>query len=156
MPTHTPCPLLSFFIDLALVHNEDVQCLALMAIANVGGKQFSEALFPAVLNILTNRDTRPLLRKKAALTALRLFRKYPELLPPDEAWREKVLRLMTNYTDLGQMLCVSSFVLGYASKHPESFEDAVGHAIRCLHQVCFSHSLSLSLSAHSHLGTDCH
>lgn len=186
--------------------NEDVQCLALMAIANVGGKEFTEALLSQVMAIFTAQlspclpaprpllfpstvvvvllnitltmsplgvdcgcsETRPLIRKKAALCALRLFRKYPELLPP-EAWTDKVCRVcmsvcvhvatvcacdhgmihvpvscfrfpqvlsfMSNLSDLGLLLSVTSFILGYSSKYPEPFEECVGHAIRALSRI---------------------
>lgn len=120
--------------DLDMKLNEDVQCLALMAIANVGGKEFTEALLSQVMAIFTAHETRPLIRKKAALCALRLFRKYPELLPP-EAWTDKVLSFMSNLSDLGLLLSVTSFILGYSSKYPEPFEECVGHAIRALSRI---------------------
>ena len=55
--------------------NESFQCLALACIANVGGAEFAESLAGDVVNILLSTTIRPLVRKKAALCLLRLFRK---------------------------------------------------------------------------------
>ena len=56
-------------------------CLALNSICNVGGKEFAESLANDVLLLLVNSQTRTYVRKKAALTTLRLFRKAPDILP---------------------------------------------------------------------------
>ena len=47
---------------------------ALNAICNVGGKEFAEALSTDVLKLLTANMTRTYVRKKSALTTLRMVR----------------------------------------------------------------------------------
>jgi AP-2 complex subunit alpha len=44
-------------------------------VANVGGREFADSLAGDVQKILTNPSVRPIVRKKAALCLLRLFRK---------------------------------------------------------------------------------
>ena len=48
--------------------NPNVQCLALTAIANVGGKEFAESLSQDVQKLLISGDTKNIVRKKSALT----------------------------------------------------------------------------------------
>ena len=68
-------------------------CLALHSICNVGGKEFAEALAHDVLGLLTANMTRTYVRKKSALTTLRLYRKAPDILPANE-WAGKILSLL--------------------------------------------------------------
>ena len=85
-------------------------CLALNSICNVGGKEFAEALAPDVLSLLTANSTRTYVRKKAALTTLRLYRKSPDMLPANE-WAERILVLLDE-KNIGVLTSVSSLVLG--------------------------------------------
>ena len=72
---------------------ETAICLALNSICNVGGKEFAEALSTDVISLLTANMTRTYVRKKAALTTLRLYRKSQDTLPASE-WAEKILILL--------------------------------------------------------------
>ena len=100
-------------------NNEIHNCLALHAIANVGGQEMAEALAEDVhrllispwansscknvIRCLTYLSTSPtFVRKKAALTLLRLYRKHPEVIPAAE-WALRIVSLMddmdlVNYT----------------------------------------------------------
>jgi len=60
--------------------NETNQCLGLSCIANVGGREFADSLAGDVETIVMTPTIRPVVRKKAALCLLRLFRKNPEIL----------------------------------------------------------------------------
>lgn len=113
--------------------NELFQCLALTAIANVGNKQFAEALSGEVIKVLVERDTKTVVMKKAALTLLRLYRKYPEILPPD-SWSPKVCHLLDR-PDLGVVTSVASLLVGLASDNPDSYKDSLSRAIRCLSKI---------------------
>ena len=85
-------------------------CLALNAICNVGGKEFAETLATDVLKLLTANMTKTYVRKKAALTTLRLYRKAPDMLPASE-WADKILMLLDE-KNIGVLTSVSSLVLG--------------------------------------------
>ena len=92
-------------------NNEVDNCLALHAIANVGGSEMAEALGEDVHRLLispyviicyqTNRTRDHLVystsmnfvKKKAALTLLRLYKKHPEVLPAQE-WALRIVSLM--------------------------------------------------------------
>jgi len=96
--------------------NEINQCLALACIANVGGQEFAESLAGDVQKLLVNGTTRSFVRKKAALALLRLFRKYPELIPKD-SWPSKVIALMDD-GNYGVVTSVLSLLLGLVSMTP--------------------------------------
>ena len=66
-----------------LSREENYQCMALTAIANMGGREFAEALSGEVLKLLTSSSTRNVVRKKAALCVLRLFRRNPDIISGD-------------------------------------------------------------------------
>ncbi|KAG8095829.1 hypothetical protein GUJ93_ZPchr0013g36786 [Zizania palustris] len=63
--------------------NETFQCLALTMVGNIGGKEFSESLAPDVQKLLISSSCRPVVRKKAALCLLRLYRKNPDVVNID-------------------------------------------------------------------------
>ena len=56
------------------------QALALSAIANIGGREMADSVTPAVFKLLRSEKTRPFVVKRAALSLLRLYRKFPEVL----------------------------------------------------------------------------
>lgn len=125
--------------DLASRDPND-QCLGLTAIANIGGKEQAEALADDVQKLLLTGDTKLLVRKKAALTLLRLYRKYPEILPPD-AWASRVIALL-NGKDLGVITSVMSLILGMVEKDPKSYAEAVQKAIRLLVKLVLNREYS--------------
>jgi AP-2 complex subunit alpha len=125
--------------DLASRDPND-QCLGLTAIANVGGKEQAEALADDVQKLLLSGDTKLLVRKKAALTLLRLYRKYPEILPPD-AWASRVIALL-NGKDLGVITSVMSLILGMVEKDAKSYTEAVPKVIRLLVKLVLNREYS--------------
>ncbi|KAL9652515.1 hypothetical protein ABK040_000087 [Willaertia magna] len=127
--------------DLASKNPND-QCLALTAIANIGGKEQAEALAQDVQKLLISGETKLTVRKKAALTLLNLYRKYPEVLPPD-AWSEKVIALI-NGRDLGVITSVMSLILGLAEKSPEAYQDSVNKTARLLMKLILNREYSTS------------
>jgi vesicle coat complex subunit len=52
----------------------------MVKVGNVGGREFSESLAPDVQKLLISNSCRPLVRKKAALCLLRLYRKNPDVV----------------------------------------------------------------------------
>jgi AP-2 complex subunit alpha len=76
----------------------------LTAIAAIGSKEMAETLTPYINTLLLAPDTIPLIKKKAALSLLRLHRKYPLLTTPDQ-WLEKIEHLLKE-NDLGLLASV--------------------------------------------------
>lgn len=88
-------------------NNEIDNCLALHAIANVGGSEMAEALAEDVHRLLISlyvvrvmrlyltiaRTSQTFVKKKAALTLLRLYRKHPEVIPAAE-WALRIVSIM--------------------------------------------------------------
>lgn len=90
-------------------NNEVDNCLALHAIANVGGSEMAEALAEDVHRLLISpcvpflcvrftsdnyRSTsQSFVKKKAALTLLRLYRKHPDVIPAAE-WALRIVSIM--------------------------------------------------------------
>ena len=74
-------------------HNEISNCLALHAIANIGGQEMADALAGDVHRLLISPTSQAFVKKKAALTLLRLYRKYPECFQADE-WALRIVSIM--------------------------------------------------------------
>lgn len=74
-------------------NNEVDNCLALHAIANVGGSEMAEALAEDVHRLLISPTSQSFVKKKAALTLLRLYRKHPEVIPATE-WALRIVSIM--------------------------------------------------------------
>jgi len=118
-----------------LDHNELNNCLALHAIANVGGKELGESLSAEVHRLLispsvllghgqecmltTARASKAFVKKKAALTLLRLFRKHPSIIQHE--WSERIIALMDDQ-DMGVALSVTSLVLALVQDNAEQYK----------------------------------
>jgi len=113
--------------------NEFHQCLALTAIANIGGKEMSESLLTNVQKILTAKFSKPTIKRKAALCLLRLYRKYPDLVS-SESLLEKVIQLLDEH-DLGLLTSVMGLLLGLAKDNPKPYEVATKKVIWILTKI---------------------
>ncbi|KAH8600896.1 Adaptor protein-like protein complex AP-2 [Bisporella sp. PMI_857] len=100
-------------------HNELFNCLALHAIANVGGREMGEALSGEVHRLLISPTSKAFVKKKAALTLLRLYRKHPDIVQPQ--WAERIISLMDD-VDMGVALSVTSLVMALAQDNPEQYK----------------------------------
>ncbi|RKF84180.1 AP-2 complex subunit alpha-2 [Golovinomyces cichoracearum] len=100
-------------------HNELFNCLALNAIANVGGREMGEALGGEVHRLLISPTSKSFVKKKAALTLLRLYRKHPDIVQPH--WAERIISLMDD-VDMGVALSVTSLVMALAQDQPELYK----------------------------------
>lgn len=116
-----------------LGRSENAQCLALAAIANVGGVEFAGNLTNEVGKLLTARDCRPVVRKKAALCMLRLFRRLPEVISVEE-WGDKLVRLLDD-RNTGVVMSVLSLLHGICSESTEGYEECVPRCVRLLTKV---------------------
>ncbi|KAF8453604.1 adaptin N terminal region-domain-containing protein [Terfezia claveryi] len=109
--------------------NELYNCLALHAIANVGGREMGEALSADVHRLLISPASKSFVKKKAALTLLRLYRKYPGIVQNE--WAERIIALMDDI-DLGVTLSVTSLVLALAQDNPEAYK---GSYVKAAHRL---------------------
>ncbi|GAK64923.1 adaptor protein complex AP-2 alpha subunit [Moesziomyces antarcticus] len=108
-------------------------CLALHAIANIGGKEMAEALAGDVHRLLISPTSRSFVKKKAALTLLRLYRKHPDVIPADE-WALRIIAIMDD-DDLGVALAVTSLVMAMAQDHPHAFATSYNKAVLRMHRI---------------------
>ncbi|KAL9480663.1 hypothetical protein ACSS6W_005449 [Trichoderma asperelloides] len=115
-----------------LDHNELFNCLALHAIANVGGREMGEALSGEVHRLLISPTSKSFVKKKAALTLLRLYRKHPGIVQPQ--WAERLIHLMDD-DDLGVALSITSLVMTLAQDDLEQYKGAYSKAAARLKRI---------------------
>ncbi|KAL4267121.1 AP-2 complex subunit alpha [Pleurotus pulmonarius] len=118
-------------------NNEIDNCLALHAIANVGGSEMAEALAEDVHRLLISPTSQTFVKKKAALTLLRLYRKHPDVIPAAE-WALRIVSLMDD-TDLGVVVCVTSLVMALAQDHLDAYAVCYTKAVDRLHRIVIEH-----------------
>mmetsp|Transcript_14257 Transcript_14257/g.21550 ORF Transcript_14257/g.21550 Transcript_14257/m.21550 type:complete len:985 (-) Transcript_14257:40-2994(-) len=116
----------------------DYQCLALSTVANIGGREQAEELALTVQKVLVKNTTTMEVKKKAALTLLRLFRKYPEIISPED-WSDRIVNLM-NIGDLGVCTSVMSLILGLVASDPQGYANSVENAISILVKLVINKS----------------
>jgi len=107
--------------------SEIFQCLGLNFVANVGGREFADALAADVQRVLLNGGARPIVRKKAALALLRLFRRNKEIFVPETFSRQ--LADLLDERDLGILSGVMSLLTGIVA------HDSAGYEV-CIPKVC--------------------
>lgn len=113
-------------------HNELNNCLALHAIANVGSKEMGEALAEDVHRLLISPTSKSFVKKKAALTLLRLYRKVPSIVRPE--WNERIIAIMDD-ADMGVALSVTSLVMALAQDDPDQYKGSLVKAAQRLRKV---------------------
>ncbi|KAK4224972.1 putative AP-2 complex subunit alpha [Podospora fimiseda] len=113
-------------------HNELFNCLALHAIANVGSREMGEALSGEVHRLLISPTSKAFVKKKAALTLLRLYRKHPGIVQPQ--WAERIISLMDD-VDMGVALSVTSLVMALAQDNLEQYKGAYAKAAGRLKRI---------------------
>ncbi|KAJ3116086.1 hypothetical protein HDU96_010461 [Phlyctochytrium bullatum] len=113
--------------------NEVHCCLALHAIANIGGKQMAENLIQQVERLMVSSHHNAFVRKKAALCLLRLYRKFPDIFQAVDL-APRIIAKMDD-SDLGVSLCISTLVVALAQQYPESYLDSIPKAISRLSQL---------------------
>ncbi|KAK2461914.1 hypothetical protein APHAL10511_006377 [Amanita phalloides] len=118
-------------------NNEIDNCLALHAIANVGGSEMAEALVEDVHRLLISPTSQSFVKKKAALTLLRLYRKHPEAINVKE-WALRIVSIMDD-NDLGVVLCVTSLVMALAQDNIETFTVCYDKAVSRLYRLVLEH-----------------
>ncbi|KAI8992585.1 adaptin N terminal region-domain-containing protein [Pilobolus umbonatus] len=121
--------------------NEINNCLALHAIANIGGREMAESLANDVHRLLISPTSKSFVKKKAALTLLRLFRKHPDVIPVTD-WAERIIGLMDEY-DLGVALSVTTLVLALAQSFPLEFSGCYEKAVLRMKAILIDRDYSM-------------
>lgn len=78
------------------------------------------------------RTSKAFVKKKAALTLLRLYRKHPDIVQPQ--WAERIVSLMDDQ-DLGVALSVTSLVMAVAQDDPDAYKGAYVKAASRLKRI---------------------
>ncbi|KAH7288142.1 hypothetical protein KP509_31G014300 [Ceratopteris richardii] len=119
--------------------NETYQCLALTLVGNIGGKDFSESLAPDVQKLLLSSSCRPIVRKKAALCLLRLFRKNPDVVNVD-GWSDRMSQLLDE-RELGVLTAVMSLLVALVANNPDGYWNCVPKCVRILERLTRSQDI---------------
>ncbi|KAB5561569.1 hypothetical protein DKX38_006526 [Salix brachista] len=113
--------------------NETFQCLALTMVGNIGGREFSESLAPDVQKLLISSSCRPLVRKKAALCLLRLYRKNPDVVNID-GWADRMAQLLDE-RDLGVLTSSTSLLVALVSNNHEAYWSCLPKCVKILERL---------------------
>lgn len=113
--------------------NETFQCLALTLVGNIGGREFAESLAPDVQKLLLSSSCRPLVRKKAALCLLRLFRKNPDVVNVD-GWSDRMAQLLDE-RDLGVLTASMSLLVALVSNNHEAYWSCLPKCVKVLERL---------------------
>ena len=79
------------------------------------------------------------MKKKAALTLLRLYRKHPDIVQPQ--WAERIISLMDDQ-DLGVALSITSLVMTVAQDNLEQYKGAYVKAASRLKRILIDGEVS--------------
>ncbi|XP_068661988.1 AP-2 complex subunit alpha-1-like isoform X2 [Aristolochia californica] len=113
--------------------NETFQCLALTMVGNIGGREFAESLAPDVQKLLISSSCRPLVRKKAALCLLRLYRKNPDVVNVD-GWSDRMSQLLDE-RDLGVLTSVMSLLVALVSNNHDAYWSCLPKCVKVLERL---------------------
>ncbi|CAH9070925.1 unnamed protein product [Cuscuta europaea] len=113
--------------------NETFQCLALTLVGNIGGREFAESLAPDVQKLLISSSCRPLVRKKAGLCLLRLFRKNPDAVNVD-GWSDRMAQLLDE-RDLGVLTSSMSLLVALVSNNHEAYWNCLPKCVKILERL---------------------
>ncbi|PRQ33271.1 putative adaptor protein complex AP-2, alpha subunit [Rosa chinensis] len=113
--------------------NETFQCLALTMVGNIGGREFAESLAPDVQKLLISSSYRPLVRKKAALCLLRLYRKNPDVVNID-GWADRMAQLLDE-RDLGVLTSSMSLLVALVSNHHDAYWSCLPKCVKILERL---------------------
>lgn len=85
------------------------------------------------------RTSNPFVKKKAALTLLRLYRKYPGIV--QQEWAERIISMMDD-PDMGVTLSVTSLVMAMAQDQPEQYKGAYVKAAQRLKKIVVDNDIA--------------
>ncbi|KAJ0084017.1 hypothetical protein Patl1_30511 [Pistacia atlantica] len=105
----------------------------LFYVGNIGGREFAESLAPDVQKLLISSSCRPLVRKKAALCLLRLYRKNPDVVNVD-GWADRMAQLLDE-RDLGVLTSSMSLLVALVSNHHEAYWSSLPKCVKILERL---------------------
>lgn len=85
------------------------------------------------------RTSKAFVKKKAALTLLRLYRKFPGIV--QEEWAERIISLMDD-PDMGVCLSVTSLVMALVQDKPEQYRGSYVKAAQRLKRIVVDNDIS--------------
>ena len=85
------------------------------------------------------RTSKAFVKKKAALTLLRLYRKYPDIV--QQEWAERMISLMDD-PDMGVTLSVTSLIMALAQDRPEEYKGSYAKAAQRLKKVIVDNDIA--------------
>lgn len=85
------------------------------------------------------RTSKAFVKKKAALTLLRLYRKYPGIV--QQEWAERIISLMDD-PDMGVTLSVTSLVMALAQDQPDQYKGAYVKAAQRLKKIVVDNDIA--------------
>eukprot|EP00298_Acanthocystis_sp_HF-20_P005764 c15825_g1_i2.p1 GENE.c15825_g1_i2~~c15825_g1_i2.p1 ORF type:complete len:1008 (-),score=360.13 c15825_g1_i2:16-3039(-) len=123
--------LLSLLINtlrLDILHsNPEFQTIALACTSNIASKDFAEALAGDVIGLLDFRRSTAtrmsLVKKRACLCLLRLFRKVPEVLNAEEF--EHIMIYLLEDDNIGVLTTAMGLFLGTVARNPKGYENTI-------------------------------
>ncbi|WBW72618.1 AP-2 adaptor complex alpha subunit Alp3 [Schizosaccharomyces osmophilus] len=89
--------------------------LALHAVANFGGREMCETVYPEIQQLLMSAATENIVRQKAALSLLHIYRKFSDIMDTDLL--EPIIMLLDD-DDINVSLAVSNFVFLIVCREP--------------------------------------
>lgn len=92
----------------------------------------ANALDIYLLTFISSSTSKPFVKKKAALTLLRLYRKAPSIVQAE--WTERMISIMDDQ-DMGVALSVTSLVMTLAQDNPEQYRNCYVKAAQRLKKV---------------------
>ncbi|ERN13229.1 AP-2 complex subunit alpha-1 [Amborella trichopoda] len=116
--------------------NETFQCLALTMVGNIGGREFAESLAPDVQKLLISSSCRPLVRKKAALCLLRLYRKNSDVVNVD-GWSDRMAQLLDE-RDIGVLTSVMSLLVALVANNHDAYWSCLPKCVKILERLARS------------------
>ena len=105
-------------------------------------RKFSKLPSYPVRSALTQRylrTSKAFVKKKAALTLLRLYRKFPGIV--QEEWAERIISLMDD-PDMGVCLSVTSLVMALVQDKPEQYRGSYVKAAQRLKRIVVDNDIS--------------
>ncbi|OMO91005.1 hypothetical protein COLO4_18716 [Corchorus olitorius] len=112
--------------------DETSKCLALTMVGNTCGREFAESLAPNVQELLSS-SCRPLVRKKAALCLLQLYRKNPDVVNVD-GWADRMAQLLDE-RDLGVLMSSMSLLVALVSNNHEAYGTCLPKCVKILKRL---------------------
>ncbi|KAI8914415.1 adaptin N terminal region-domain-containing protein [Gorgonomyces haynaldii] len=121
-------------------HNENFNCLAIHAVTNICSREICEMMALDIYKIFTSTSRSSLIRKKAGLCLLRIYRKFPELVSGED-WAPSILKALED-KNLAISHAAICLVTALAQEYEETYSAAVSIIVNRLHQIVVKEELS--------------